>query len=81
MDLLKEYMGAYYECNMNGSNHLEETDAAPIHLCPVCLRKIQHAIEFDPRTRYAKLSEFYKANGLKEEREWVEKRRKWIAGE
>lgn len=31
----------YYECLMNGSNHLDETDARPVELCPVDLRKMQ----------------------------------------
>jgi len=70
----------YYECNMNGVNHLAESDGVPMHLCPVCLRKMQHAVGFDPRTRYARLEEFYRANGLEAEAEWVKGRREWIAG-
>ncbi|MFN2168563.1 MAG: archaemetzincin, partial [Anaerolineae bacterium] len=31
-----------YRCCMNGSNSLEELDQQPIHLCPRCLRKLQH---------------------------------------
>jgi archaemetzincin len=41
---------------MNGSNSLAETDAAPAHLCPVCLRKLQFAVQFDPMVRYRELS-------------------------
>ena len=33
----------YFECLMNGSNHMEESDAAPLHLCPVCLHKLYFA--------------------------------------
>ena len=29
---------------MNGANHLQESDDAPLHLCPVCLHKIYFAI-------------------------------------
>jgi len=36
----------YFHCVMNGSNHLEESDARPMHLCPVCLRKLQFSIGF-----------------------------------
>lgn len=31
----------WMQCLMNGSNHLEESDRRPPHLCPVCLRKLQ----------------------------------------
>jgi hypothetical protein len=64
----------HYECLMNGSNHLGETDASPVHLCPVCLRKLHHALKFDPVVRYRKLRDFYRAKGLKEEAEWVKGR-------
>ena len=33
----------YFECLMNGANHLQESDAAPLHLCPVCLHKLYFA--------------------------------------
>jgi archaemetzincin len=68
----------YFECNMNGANHLAESDATPMHLCPVCLRKMQYATGFDPRTRYAKLEGFYKDNDLKAEAMWVAGRQGWI---
>jgi len=32
----------WYECNMNGSNHDEESDSRPLHLCPVELHKLYH---------------------------------------
>lgn len=64
----------YYECNMNGANHLEEADWTPMHLCPVCLRKLHRAARFDPVERYGKLRDFYEANGMKAEEEWVGKR-------
>ncbi|MEP4078994.1 archaemetzincin [Haloferula sp.] len=64
----------FHECNMNGANHLEEADSTPMHLCPVCLRKLQRATRCDPASRYGKLALFYGLNGLDEEKEWVEKR-------
>ena len=30
----------YYHCRMNGSATNEQQDLSPMHLCPVCLRKI-----------------------------------------
>lgn len=68
----------FHECNMNGSNHLDETDAAPMLLCPVCLRKMQHAVGFDPVVRYGKLRRFYGANRLVTEEGWVGRRIEWI---
>lgn len=71
----------YYECSMNGANHLEEADSTPMHLCPVCLRKLYHAIRFDPVERYGKLASFYEANDMAEEEVWVEKRIEGIKAE
>lgn len=47
----------FYECIMNGSNTLEEADLKPLFLCPVCLRKIKHCLEFDIKERYELLSQ------------------------
>eukprot|EP00486_Rosalina_sp_Unknown_P006106 CAMPEP_0201569730 /NCGR_PEP_ID=MMETSP0190_2-20130828/11575_1 /ASSEMBLY_ACC=CAM_ASM_000263 /TAXON_ID=37353 /ORGANISM="Rosalina sp." /LENGTH=279 /DNA_ID=CAMNT_0047992391 /DNA_START=685 /DNA_END=1524 /DNA_ORIENTATION=- len=33
----------YFECLMNGANHLVEGDAAPLWLCPICLHKLYFA--------------------------------------
>lgn len=30
----------YFRCVLNGSNHLKESDARPMCVCPVCLRKL-----------------------------------------
>ena len=68
----------HYQCIMNGANSLREADSAPMNLCPICLRKLQHAIGFDPVSRYQDLSGFYKQNKFKEENEWVGRRLKWI---
>lgn len=51
----------YFECVMNGSNHMAETDRQPQHLCPVCLRKLCHATGFDPVKRYRELAAFNRA--------------------
>lgn len=68
----------HYHCNMNGANHLAEADATPMHLCPVCLRKMQHAVKFSPVGRYQKLLAFYKKYDLVEEEKWVRARLKKI---
>ena len=63
-----------YRCLMNGSNSLPETDAAPLHLCPVCLRKLQSAVGFEPAARYAALQAFYLEHGLDDAADWVSER-------
>ena len=42
-----------------------------MHLCPVCLRKLQHNIGFDVVKRYRNLLDFYKRAGLVPESEWT----------
>jgi archaemetzincin len=68
----------YFRCAMNGSNHLQEIDARPLFLCPVCLRKLQFIIGFDIVNRYQKLLHFYDKIGFEHEAEWLSKRLQWI---
>jgi rRNA maturation protein Nop10 len=51
-----------------------------MELCPVCLRKLQHAVRFDPVERYEKLARFDAANGLEEESKWIKARLEAIRG-
>lgn len=37
----------YYDCVMNGSNHLEESKRRSRLLCPVCLRKMTDSTGWD----------------------------------
>ena len=64
----------YFRCLMNGSNSLGETDRAPLHFCPSCLRKIHWGLRFKPAERYKKLSEFLVKNDFGEEAKWFQKR-------
>jgi archaemetzincin len=57
----------YYQCVMNGSNHLDEADQQPLWLCPVCLAKLCHATGANPRQRFRDLIAFAKRQGLDEE--------------
>ena len=68
----------HFNCIMNGSNHLEETDNRPMHLCPVCLRKLQNSIQFDPAKRYRQLDQRYGDMDFKDEADWVKRRMKAI---
>ncbi|HVP11904.1 MAG TPA: archaemetzincin [Phycisphaerae bacterium] len=64
----------YYRCLMNGSNHLGESDARPLHLCPVDLRKLQQSVGFDVVERYRRLRDFCKDAGFEDEAGWLTKR-------
>jgi archaemetzincin len=63
----------FFSCVVNGSNHLVETDARPQHLCPICLRKLQHTIRFDPARRYAELGRFYRRHAWFEEFDFTQR--------
>jgi archaemetzincin len=64
----------FFKCVLNGSNHLEESDSRPLHLCPVCLRKLQFSIGFDVVDRFRKLILFYQRVGFDNEAWWVANR-------
>jgi archaemetzincin len=64
----------YFHCLLNGSNHLDESDARPLHLCPVDLRKLHHAAGFDVGDRYRQLGAFARAAGFLDEADWLERR-------
>lgn len=68
----------FFQCIMNGSNHLEESDSRAFALCPVCLRKLQSSIGLDVAARYRGVSSFSRKRGLHFEAQWVENRLKWI---
>ena len=46
-------------CALSGHNGPEECDASPMHLCPLCLRKLQSSAEFDVFVRYERLAAWY----------------------
>jgi archaemetzincin len=71
----------YFECIVSGSNHLGETDARPMHLCPVCLRKLQKSAGFDVSAQHRALQKFYKENGFAAEAAFMSRRIKRIEGE
>ncbi|MFP4014709.1 MAG: hypothetical protein ACLFVQ_11530, partial [Chitinispirillaceae bacterium] len=63
-----------YLCCMNGSNNLDEMDASPIHLCPVCLEKLKSSVNFNLSERYRNLETYYRLENLTAQAEWVRKR-------
>lgn len=64
----------HHACIMNGANHSEELDRAPLALCPVCLRKLHLLVGFDPKTRYQTLERRYIESHLDEAATFVRTR-------
>eukprot|EP01084_Bolivina_argentea_P054436 99825_1 len=76
----------YFDCLMNGSNHIEEADSRPIHLCPICLHKLYFSRlkNFNNETklnilqRYKYLADFFEIHGLNNDAIWFKKRLQYI---
>lgn len=64
----------HFHCLMNGVNHEGELDAAPPHLCPVCLRKLHMLTDFDPATRYDALKAHYARADWDEAKQFIDRR-------
>jgi archaemetzincin len=62
----------FFECNMCGSNHLEEADRRPSWLCPVCLAKLCYATGADASVRFRRLRDFARVRGFREEEEFYD---------
>jgi archaemetzincin len=71
----------YFCCLMNGSNHLAESDRRPLHLCPVCLRKLEWSIGFDVVERYAFLERVTREARFMDEAEWLSRQLERLRGE
>jgi archaemetzincin len=69
-----------YQCNMAGSNHLEELDRQPIWYCPTCLAKICWRLEVGEEARFAALERFWKRQGMKAEASFYRKSRRALQG-
>jgi archaemetzincin len=70
----------FFNCLMNGSNHLAESDRRPLHLCQVCLRKLQWNIGFDVLKRYSTLERINRAAGFSDEADWLARNIKIVRG-
>lgn len=70
----------YFECLMNGSNHLQEADKRPSFLCPLCLNKLYYIMKFDIEERYRKMMAFWGFHGLQTEVEWLQTRLDIVLG-
>ncbi|MDX2301778.1 MAG: archaemetzincin [Microscillaceae bacterium] len=60
----------YYECNMNGSNSLEESDRKPAYLCPICVSKLSWNLNYDLRERYKNLAAYFEKNDFEVEQQF-----------
>lgn len=63
-----------HECLMNGTNSLDETDRSTIHLCPVCLHKLQWNLKLDVMRRYRQLRDIYDQSGYADLADWTRRR-------
>jgi archaemetzincin len=61
-----------YECVMNGTNSLAESDRHPLAACPECMAKLCWAADADPRERYARLADFCARHDLTAEQRFFE---------
>ncbi len=68
----------FFNCLMNGSNHLAESDRRPLHLCPVDLRKLQWTFGLDVVERYRGLRAFWREAGVEDEAAWIARRLAFI---
>ncbi|MEO1527110.1 MAG: archaemetzincin [Planctomycetota bacterium] len=71
----------HFHCLMNGANNLEEFDSHPLHLCPVCLRKMHHAKEFDVVKRYRELQGFAEEHQWINDANWLDRRLEGLASD
>ena len=61
----------HYKCLMMGTGHLVEDFQAPMHLCGVCLRKLQWRLGFSVEGRYHDIATSLKEMGLAKEVRWI----------
>lgn len=75
----------FYSCVMQGANSVEEEEAHPLELCPVCLHKLHYVLqaavpELDLLQRYVDLQVFYRTLpaalqvAFGKDRQWLEAR-------
>jgi len=59
-----------YRCLMNGSNHMDESDAKPLYYCPMDLRKLHSLLKFPILERQKKLLELWTEFGWSDGITW-----------
>jgi archaemetzincin len=71
--MLTLYHCRAFECVMNGSNSLSESDSRPIYPCAECIVKLSWNIGFSIPQHYQKLLAFYQKHGLTAEADYCRK--------
>ena len=66
---------------MNGVNSLPEADRRPLHLCPVCLRKVLWNLQAEPDAYLAAQQKFAAKHKLHDEAAWYVEARKRLSAE
>ena len=51
--------------------YTEDDVGGSIHVCPLCLRKLQITCAFDICSRYMKLLAFYESLGFEDQARWI----------
>ena len=70
----------HFACVMNPTGGLGDLDRLPLHLCPVCLRKLWHATEAPLGERYLALARFTRSVELDDDADWFERRSDAVSG-
>jgi archaemetzincin len=68
-----------WECNMAGSNNLEEADRGTLALCPECLPKLLWATGGNARRHLGRLAEFSRTHGMRDEGAFYERQLEALA--
>jgi archaemetzincin len=63
---------------MNGVNSLPESDRRPLHMCPVCLRKVLWNLQAEPEAYLASLQKFCTQQKLEDEAAWYAEARETL---
>lgn len=61
----------FLNCCMNGSGHLKEDFSQSHFLCPIDLKKLNLVIDFDIKSYYKNLKEFFEKHNAKTEVKWL----------
>jgi archaemetzincin len=64
----------HFACVMNPTAGLDDLDRLPLHLCPVCLRKLGYATQVPLAERWLALAELTRGVGLDADGDWFNAR-------
>lgn len=70
----------HFECLMNPTAGIDDLDRLPLHLCPVCLRKLWSATRMSIVERWEQLASLCDELALPDERDWFNARLRGLGG-